>query len=283
MSDKIITSRDNALVKRARAVRDGKLREEIFIEGLRLCEEARQALGAEEILDVIYTERIAQDGRGARLLEALRSFGGRMAVASEAVFASVSDTKTAQGLVMLAARPATGRSALASIVQGVPLIVVMHRVNNPSNAGAILRTAEAAGATSAILTEGTTDIFSPKALRGAMGSSLRLPLWTGAGFTEALAWCKESGIRAVCADLRAERAHTEIDWTRPSALVVGSEAAGLTAAEMARADEALRIPMRPPVESLNVAVAAAVVLYEAARQRKAGSGQWAVGSKKQPR
>ncbi len=111
-----------------------------------------------------------------------------------------------------------------------------------------------------------------------MGSSLRLPLWTGARFQEAVEWCVERNVKTVCTDLHAERAHTEIDWTVPAALILGEEAAGLAPAEVAAADEALRIPMRPPVESLNVAVAAAVVLYEAARQRAVGSGRWSVVS-----
>jgi TrmH family RNA methyltransferase len=273
MSDEIITSRDNALARRARAVREGKVREQIFVEGLRLSEEALRALGAGGIREVIHTERIARDERGARLLDALRRGGTRTALVNEAVFSSVSDTKTPQGVVLLAARPDTGPGALLTSANTTPLIVVLHRVNNPSNAGAILRAAEAAGATAAVLTEGSADIFSPKALRGAMGSSLRLPLWTGARFGEAVRWCKERGVKTVCTDLRAERAHTEVDWAGPAALILGEEAAGLAPEEAAAADEALRIPMRPPVESLNVAVAAAVVLYEAARQRAAGGGR----------
>jgi TrmH family RNA methyltransferase len=271
MSEKVITSRDNALVKRARAVRDRLVREQIFVEGLRLCEEACEAFDAGDISDVLCTEKISRDERGARLLTNLKASGARAAIVSEQVFASVSDTKTPQGIVLLAARPATARSSLAKRPGETPLVVILHRVNNPSNAGAILRTAEAAGATGAILTEGTTDIFSPKALRGAMGSSFRLPLWAGAQFSEALAWCEEQGIVTICADPRAGTAHTELDWARPSALIVGAESTGLTKEEAAQTGRALRIPMRAPVESLNVAVAAAIVLYEAARQRKEGS------------
>ena len=273
---RIITSRDNALVKRARAVRDGRVPESIFVEGVRLCEEA---LGASlAIQDVICAERITSEERGARLLRAFEEAGQLINIVSESVLASISDTKTPQGIVALASRPETGRSSLAEKASEVPLLLILHRINNPSNAGAILRTAEAAGAEGAILTEGTTDIFSPKALRGAMGSSFRLPLWTNAAFDEALAWCKTKGISTVCADLRARRTHTEIDWTRPAALILGSEATGLTMEERTQADEALRIPMRSPVESLNVAVAAAIVLYEAARQRAVVSGRWSVAS-----
>ena len=267
MSEHIITSRDNALVKRARAVRDGRASEQIFVEGLRLCEEASQALSVDAITDVIYTEKITRDERGARLLQSLKESNARTALVDEAVFASLSDTRTPQGIVLLAARPETGPNVLDKSAGETPLIVILHRVNNPANAGAILRAAEAAGATAAVLTEGSVDIFSPKALRGAMGSSLRLPLWTGARFREAVEWCKARSIKTVCTDLRARFAHTEIDWTTPAALILGEEAAGLAPSEVAAADFALRIPMRPPVESLNVAVAAAVVLYEAARQR----------------
>ena len=137
-----------------------------------------------------------------------------------------------------------------------------------------MRTAEAAGAWGVILTLGATDIFSPKALRGAMGSSLRLPLWTGASFDDAIAFCREQGLRTVCTDPRAERAYTEIDWQVPSALIVGPEASGLERAEIAMTDESLKIPMHEPVESLNVAVATGIILYEAARQKQLAAGSW---------
>jgi TrmH family RNA methyltransferase len=268
MSESVITSRDNEGVRRARRARDGKDEGEIFIEGVRLCEEAARARLL--IKDVIRTEDFARDERGARLLSELTSGGARLLCVSEKVFASLSDTKTPQGILVIAARPQTDASVLDEVLQDNSLIVILHRLNNPANAGAIVRTAEAAGARGIITTAGTTDLFSPKALRGAMGSSFRLPVRMGARFLEVIEWCRARGLRTVCADLRAARAHTELDWTQPHALIVGSEAHGLSPDEIARADEALRIPMRPPVESLNVAVAAAIILYEAARQRAGG-------------
>jgi len=271
MSDLVITSRDNSLLKRARAVRDGKLREQIFVEGVRLCEEAARALSAGDILDVICTERFADNERGANLLNELARVGKSAVLVSESVFNSICDTRTPQGIVILASRPNTTRTALLTPSDKVPLVVILYNINNPSNAGAIVRTAEAAYASGVILTAGATDIFSPKALRGAMGSSLRLPIWTDATLDDAMTYCVEHGIRTVCTDLHAERAHTDVDWTRPSALLVGPEAIGLKRAEIARADESMKIPMRAPVESLNVAVAAGIVLYEAARQRGVGS------------
>lgn len=271
MNEKVITSRDNPLVRRARAVRDGKITESIFIEGLRLCEEAVSA--GLSIEAALYTDRLLRDQRGSQLIRNLRQVCDRVLQTTEPVLASVSDTKNPQGILILATRPRAGTERLALHSDQIPLLVILHRINNPANAGAILRTAEAAGATAAILTAGTTDIFSPKALRGAMGSSFRLPLWTGPAFSEALAWCAERRILTVCADIRGTRAHTEIDWTIPRAVIVGAEAAGLDTDEIAAANDLIRIPMCPPVDSLNVAVASAIILYEAARQRTEGRKQ----------
>ena len=100
-----------------------------------------------------------------------------------------------------------------------------------------------------------------------MGSSFRLPLWTNADFAEVFAWCGERGIRTVSTELAARQAHTDLKWTEAHAIIMGPEAGGLTEREIQLADERIRIPMQPPVESLNVAVALAVILYEAARQR----------------
>jgi RNA methyltransferase, TrmH family len=261
----IITSRKNPLVQRARSVRDRADEELIFIEGLRLCEEAVRANVVFEF--VLYTTALERSERGSLLIEEVRRVCPRVFSVNESVLESVSDTKTTQGIVALARRPKT-TSDIIGLGGALPLVVVMHRANNPSNAGAMLRVAEAAGASVVVSTKGSTDIFSPKALRGSMGSAFRLPLWTGATFEEALRACAERGIRTVGTHASAARTHTEIDWTIPRAVIVGPEAGGLTIDEIQATDESVRIPMREPVESLNVTVALAVVLYEAARQRK---------------
>ena len=264
-----ITSRHNPLVRRAREVREGKEGGLVFVEGLRLCEEAARA--GLEVAAVMHTDAFARDERARRLLDSLGPSAAKVVAVSDGVMAQLSDTKSPQGVILLARRPAAGPDALdARPVAAAPLVVVLHRVQNPSNAGAILRVAEAAGATAAVSTAQTADLFSPKALRGAMGSTFRLPLWAGAEFGEALEWCARRGVRTVSTSLGAARTHSEIDWRGPRAVVVGSEGAGLKHEEALATDDSIRIPMRAPVESLNVAVAVAVVLYEAARQRDAG-------------
>lgn len=265
MTTETITSRKNPLAQRARAVRDGREKEFVFVEGVRLCEEALRATVVFEL--VLYARSLAEDSRGSSLLRQLSDACRETHAVSEDVLESVSDTKTPQGVVALARRPGTGREVVESAA-GVPLVVVMHEANNPSNAGAVLRVAEAAGATGVILTKGSTDPLSPKSLRGSMGSAFRLPLWTGPTLEEALGWCEGRGIRTVATAAGSPLLHTEIDWTTPRAVVLGPEAGGLSEAELKAADAAVRIPMREPVESLNLATALAVVLYEAARQRR---------------
>ena len=260
-----ITSRDNSLLRRARAVRDGKFKESIFVEGLRLCEEALSS--GLKIEAVIYSEEIARKERAAELIERLEATSEKSASVSEKLLESISYTKTPQGIIVLAVRPKLAEEEFKARQSASPLLVLMHGINNPVNVGAIMRTAEAAGVTGIIATAGTADPFSPKALRGAMGSAFRLPIWTGANYSEVVSWCALRGIRTNCAEVEAKRSFTEIDWRGPSALIVGPESTGLSSNEIASADEAVRIPMEGSVESLNVGVAAAIVLYEAHRQR----------------
>ena len=261
-----ITSRDNSLLHLARAVRDGKFKESIFVEGLRLCEEALTS--GLKIEAVIYSEEIARKERAAELIERLEATSEKRVSVSEKLLESISYTKTPQGIIVLAGRPMLAEEEFKARQSASPLLVLMHGINNPVNVGAIMRTAEAAGVTGIIATAGTADPFSPKALRGAMGSAFRLPIWTGANYSEVVSWCALRGIRTNCAEVEAKRTFTEIDWVGPSALIVGPESTGLSSNEIASADEAVRIPMEGSVESLNVAVAAAIVLYEAHRQRK---------------
>jgi TrmH family RNA methyltransferase len=260
-----ITSRDNSLLRQARAVRDGKVEELIFVEGLRLCEEAlRSRLTIEA---VIVSQELQRKERTAGVIDELSQAAKRIGSVSEKLLESVSYTKTPQGIVVLAQRPEASESRLGAQLDGRPLLVVLHQINNPVNVGAILRTSEAAGATGVITTKNTSDPFSPKSLRGAMGSAFRLPIWSGPTYTETIEWCRQRGITTICAAVNATTTYTEIDWTGPSALILGPESTGLTVEEMELADQRVSIPMRGMAESLNVAVATGVLLFEAARQR----------------
>ena len=261
-----ITSRDNSLLRQVRAVRDGKIEELIFIEGLRLCEEAQRS--NLEIEAVVVSEELLRKERAAAAIEELSRVSKRVATVSEKLLESVSYTKTPQGIIVLAQRPEASEQRLTASLDANSLLVVLHQINNPVNVGVILRTAEAAGATGVITTSNTSDPFSPKSLRGAMGSAFRLPIWTGVPFDELIVWCRKRGIATVCADVDATTSYSKIDWTGPTALVLGPESTGLTLEELETADQRVSIPMKGDAESLNVSVAAGILLFEAARQRK---------------
>jgi TrmH family RNA methyltransferase len=260
-----ITSRDNSLLRQARAVRDGKIDDLIYVEGLRLCEEAQRSNLTIEAL--IVSEELLRKERAAGAIAELSRVSKRTASVSEKLLESISYTKTPQGIVVLAERPESSEDRLAESVEANPLLVVLHQINNPVNVGAILRTAEAAGATGVITTQNTSDPFSPKSLRGAMGSAFRLPIWSGPSYDEAIKWCRERGVVTACADAKATTDYTDLDWTKSSALLLGPESTGFTAEELMNADQKVKIPMKGLAESLNVSVAAGILLFEAARQR----------------
>jgi len=260
------TSRDNSLLRHARAVRDGKVDDSIFVEGLRLCEEAFSS--GLKIEAVIYSEEITRKERAASLIQQLGATGNKLASVSEKLLESISYTRTPQGIVVLASRPPHDEATFNQKQPASPFLVILHGINNPVNVGAIMRTAEAAGVTGAVATAHTSDAFSPKALRGAMGSAFRVPIWTGPEYSAVIEWCAVRGIRTICGAARGSKTYTEIDWGGAVAVVIGPESIGLSVEEIALAEESVRIPMQGSVESLNVAVAAGLLLYEASGQRE---------------
>jgi TrmH family RNA methyltransferase len=260
-----ITSRDNSLLRQARQVRDGKVDELVFIEGLRQAEEVlRSEL---EIEAVVFSQELARKERAAGVIDQLTRKSLRVGSVSEKLLESISYTKTPQGIVVLARRPASGGERLSRDIDSTSLLVILHQLNNPVNVGAIIRTAEAAGATGVIATKHTSDPFSPKSLRGAMGSAFRLPIWSDADYVEVVEWCRTRNITTVCSTLVSEFSHTAINWAKAIALILGPESTGLSEGEIAIASQTVRVPMSGEVESLNVSVAAGILLFEAARQR----------------
>lgn len=260
-----IQSRDNQKLKFARAVRDGRERDKVFVEGLRLCEELlRTNL---EINFVFLTSEFLNKDSSDNLVKNLLAGKVEINEIDEKIFSSLSDTKNSQGIVIIAEKPSTGKEIVEKHLPPDPFLLMLHQVNNPSNLGAILRTAEAVGINGVITTKGTADPFSPKSLRGAMGAGFRLPFWSNADFYDVMQWAGERSIKSVCADIKSETSYTEIDWSEPKLLIFGSEGHGLSETEMNSTAENLIIPMANSVESLNVAVACGVILFEAKRQK----------------
>ena len=259
-----LRSRANPLYKRLRALKDrGAEAGVCLLEGPKLVVEAARAG-----LELVETAVAPGAGETPAGREALAELARRTVpvrrMAAELV-ASLSETETSQGIVAVAKRPSF---ELAAVLRGpAPLVVVADRIQNPGNVGALLRSAEAAGATGALVTEGSADPLSWKALRGSMGSAFRLPHVRGLSLDAALDALDARGLRLLATASDGDVRYDRADLRGPVAILLGSEGAGLSPAVMRRAAARLRIPLAPPVESLNVAAAAALVLFEAARQR----------------
>jgi TrmH family RNA methyltransferase len=256
----MISSLKNDRVRYVRALqsrRRVRQREQrLVFEGIRLVEEAVRA-GVPPAY-VFYTEPVGAGERGGRLLEALRQMDVPCYAVSEPVMAACSDTETPQGILAVLPIPNLPRPEYPT------LTLILDRVRDPGNLGTILRTALAAGVEQVLLVPGTVDASNPKVVRSAMGAHLRLPL-------AALRWEVIAEVVTGCdvwlAATGGETPYTAVDWTRPVALIVGGEATGAGKRARALAQGRVSIPMAAGVESLNTAVATALILFEVVRQR----------------
>jgi len=261
-----LTSRDNRWLKRFRAALEGRAERDaegpapLGLEGPHLVEEAlRSGLRIEALLVAESAERHL-----ARLRKLLPT-GLRLLRTTDVLFAGLAATEAPQGIAALAAPPAW---TLDDLLRANPLVVVIAGVQDPGNVGTIVRTAEAFGATGVIACRGAAHPLAPKSLRASAGSALRLPLLAGMAPYRALSTLSARGLRHYAASLSGNCAPEQAGFSGPAALWIGSEGAGLPAEIENAADARVRISIARPVESLNAAVAAAVLLYEASRQRR---------------
>jgi TrmH family RNA methyltransferase len=257
-----IESKDNSRLVRARKLRDGRQNDSIFIEGRRLAKEAvHSRIPVEECL---ITDKMVDDD----VVTSLLNDGIPIVCMSERLFRTIADTDNPQGIILIARRPAAELSRIALREQpgGIPVVLFLSEINNPSNVGAIFRTAEAAGAAGIILSPGAADPFSPKALRASMGSAFRVPSATNVELGDACRWAREQGMIPTGTGSHADRSYLDVDWKKPRMVVFGSEGHGLSLDEVGLMDETVNIPMSSQVESLNLAVSAGVVLFESRRQ-----------------
>jgi TrmH family RNA methyltransferase len=260
-----ISSRRNPIVARFRDAAHARSREAglMLLDGPHLVADARAAGIVIEIV-AFAARTIARDDGVAALARALTDEGVAVVHATDDVIAAISPVRTPAGVVAIGRRP---RHDLASVLRndgGLRLIAV--GVQDPGNLGAIVRAAEAAGVPGLVAAGASADPFGWKALRGSMGSALRLPIAT-APADEAVDLARASGLRILATAAHGGRSLFAVDLNGPVAALIGGEGGGLPSEILARADEMVSIPMRAPVESLNAAVAAALIAYEAFRQR----------------
>ena len=268
-----VTSRQNAVVKTFRALAARRPRGEtrVLLEGEHLVGEALQAGVRMTTVAIasrlVTTSSPSEQGRIRDLIAHLQRTGAQVLTVSESVLAAVSPVRTPSGIVAIAEFTA---QPLDRVMEGhLPLVTILVGVQDPGNLGAVVRTAEAAGATGLVACVPSADPFGWKALRGAMGSTFRLPVPERVRLVEAVEAARQKGFTIAAAVPHRGTPLHRFDWRRRVAVMLGAEGAGLDARELDQADELVTIPMKAPVESLNVAVSAGVMLYEAARQRAA--------------
>ncbi|MGH2691660.1 MAG: TrmH family RNA methyltransferase [Actinomycetota bacterium] len=259
----MITSARNRRVASATSLKKRGLREQhrqFLLEGAQATAEGLRA-GAVEI--VFHVK--ASAGRVQEVVDAARKAGVEVLEVTDSVMAHLTSAVTPQGLVAIARFVDVPASELPSEGGVIPILC---SVRDPGNAGTILRSADAAGAGAVAFTKDSVDVYNPKTVRASAGSLFHLPVVRNADAADLVKGLQDRGMQVLAADARGELTMFEADLTRPTALLLGNEAWGLRDETRNLADASLRIPIQGGAESLNLAAAAALLLFEAARQRR---------------
>ncbi len=264
----MIISKSNPRIKEIRLLKLAKnrrARREFLIEGVRLLQEAlRQQLSVRAI---VYSPKLEGHERGAALLSSARKkvSHAEWVYVSDQVLASISETQSHQGVLAILDQMDYSWSDLKKR-EGV--LLLFHELQDPGNLGTIFRLAEAGGSAGLVLSRGSVDPYSPKVVRASMGSLFRVPFLVNQNLSDCLKLLHSGGKRVLAAQGKGGLCFWEADLAQTQAILFGQEGAGIPAELAQEADGLLTIPMIPPTESLNVAAAAGLVIYEAWRQRK---------------
>lgn len=265
MEDEHITSLQNPRVKKVVKLRQRTVRDEqllMIVEGYR---ELRRALENKRIPTTLFYCRdffLGENEPG--LIDKCRAAGTEIISCAPPVFAKMAYRERPEGLLALVPQLRLRPNDLRLPLN--PLLVVAEAIEKPGNLGTILRSADAAGASGVIVCDRCTDTNNPNVVRASLGAIFTVPVAESSS-KEAIAWLREKKIQILAASPHAELVYTRADLRRGTAIIVGAEQFGLSAQWMQAADLQVRIPMRGQIDSLNVAAATTILLFEAARQR----------------
>jgi TrmH family RNA methyltransferase len=265
MPSTVLASPSNPRIKSVARLRDRRERESTGLTLVDGAREVRRTLESNvEVVEAFVCEPLlgGEDARAA--LDALRNRRVPITPTTEQAFAKIAFGDRTEGLVVVVRAPIRGLDDLT--LPGEPLLVVVEGIEKPGNIGAILRSADGAGADAVIAASPRTDLANPNVIRASAGTIFAVPT-AAAPTSDVIVRLREKRIRLVAARVDAERLYTETDLTGPLAIVLGAETQGLSDSWHAADIEAVRLPMHGVADSLNVSVAAAVLLYEARRQR----------------
>lgn len=263
---KTITSRKHPMVHAFRELADtpDATGTRLLLDGVHLVRDAHAA-GLEFEVVAVAAAHLDADTEEGTLAQRLAHEGVELLTASADAFAAMSPVRTPSGMVAIARRQASDAARICGVPDAFILVAV--GVQDPGNLGSVVRAAEAGGVTGVLVCGSSANPFSWKALRGSMGSALRLPIVTALPLSEVMACLGQHGARTIAAVPRGGRPQDEVAWTGRVGLILGGEGQGLGDAVTAACDDRVTIPMAAPVESLNVAASAAILVYAARRQR----------------
>lgn len=267
----MITSMSNARVRQViqwQTKSKQRRKDKVFVaEGAKMYQEAPEQLIREVYVSGGYLERLDAGGQQDRLPVAAKLARTGYEEVSDEVFARMSDTQSPQGILAVVEQPEYKLSIL--LKNENPLFVILENLQDPGNLGTILRTGEGAGITGVIMSGDTVDIFNPKVIRSTMGSIYRVPFLYETDLCETVERLHEAGVKTYAAHLQGSIYYNTCSFDSPTAFIIGNEGNGLTDSLAEAASCYLKIPMEGEVESLNAGVAAALLMYEAHRQRMA--------------
>lgn len=249
------------MVQKVIDCRDGRNKDFLFVEGEFLLEELMMS---EHLTTDVFCSS-PKESLVRRVISGSKRPSCRVHVVSDIVMNKMSDMSSPPGVIALVRHPASAPSLPDLTLDS--FVLVLHRVQLPQNAGALMRTAEATSVKHVWCTSETADPFSAKSIRGSMGSLFRLDVKSQLTLTDTLFSLKEEGFVITAATSEGKIRYDQMNWKQRVALVVGNEAHGLSVEDLALVDSTITIPMNGRVDSLNVGVAGAVCLYEAFRQR----------------
>ncbi len=257
-----LTGLQNPQVKSAAELKQKKYRQQqgLFLaEGLRTVEEA---VASKTVVSIFYTA--IEDDRTRSVLEEAAAQQLKLYCVSDAVMKKIADTDTPQGIIAVCKMQ---NVTLDKLLSKGEMLLVLDRVGDPGNLGTMLRTADAAGIGGVVLLKGCVDIYAPKTVRSSMGSLFHVPVVSGIGEDNFIAEAKDAGYELLVTSLEGADNLYKADLGGRIAFVMGNEAGGVSANLLERADKRVFIPMAGRAESLNVAMAAGVVMFEALRRR----------------
>lgn len=264
----VVSSTHNPKVKSARRLRLSKFRQReglILVEGVKHIRDSHFAGG--RLVSLFVSERALESPAVVELTHVSESSEADVVVCTDSVVSSISSVQASQGVVAVFEAPfADAESLLASMAAG-RMGFVLDRLQDPSNLGAIMRTASACGACGVVVSEGTVDPFNDKAVRSSASTLFSTGLARVTSVPDFVQQLRLSHIRVVALDASGGRCHFDEDLTGPLALVVGNEGTGISHDVLQTVDSIVSIPMPGRAESLNAAVAISIVAYEAVRQR----------------